>query len=244
MPHHQFVKLSRTVTTQWLVPQTRSRRIVVPDFDSIEGWGRVPKGLLVQLLSLSVDCNVGLAHQRHPVFYGPGEMSRSGSRHNARQARRSRPSRIVLELPKLLLGGHSEPTRRSPTARDEFALTHRWRRQSRANPSLKKKGINREFCSTAPRRGIRGKIGRRFQAVGEKFPTAQNREFIQPEQGIKSSHQGIEQPHQGIPVGVGMPPPPWELDQGARPRQIAQDRSTYYRFLAHRAICGSGTSGR
>jgi hypothetical protein len=37
------------------------------------------------------------------------------------------PSRIVLELPKLFLGGHSEPTRRSPTARDEFALTHRRR---------------------------------------------------------------------------------------------------------------------
>jgi hypothetical protein len=57
----------------------------------------------------------------------------------------------------------------------------------------------------APKGRIRGKLRQLLQAIGEKFPTTQNREFIRSEQGIKSIHQGIEQPHQGIPAGVGMP---------------------------------------
>ena len=87
--------------------------------------------------------------------------------------------------------------------------THRWRRQSRANPSLETRNsllagkiqeihrfwpLTSEFpieCTS----GIRD--------LRSKFPVNWNREIIVPEQGIKSADQGSVSPDQGRLSGSG-----------------------------------------
>jgi|SRR6516164_7770294 len=75
-----------------------------------------------------------------------------------------------------------------------FAWTHRWRRQSRANPSLtpnsllagKMQGIPSIVGSTA-RQAERKRAP--SQWLTSQFPTHRSREFFTPLQGIKSGDQ-------------------------------------------------------
>jgi hypothetical protein len=80
--------------------------------------------------------------------------------------------------------------------------TPRWRRQSRANPSLnqipcyagKIQGISSIFSLGRP---DSGRNDHNNQCLTSKFPTQRNRELIGPYQGIKSAYQGIKSTYQG-----------------------------------------------
>ena len=92
-------------------------------------------------------------------------------------------------------------------------VTPRWRRQSRANPSLK--SANSLLAGTLQGiSSIRGSAARKWQqkrainqSVMSQFPTHPNREFFTALQGIKIGDQGNCRPHQGIPSRPPFGPP-------------------------------------
>jgi hypothetical protein len=82
--------------------------------------------------------------------------------------------------------------------------TRCWRRQSRANPSLKPNSllagkIQGILFVWASECDYWPEINSRIQWFTTQFPTHRNREFNSALQGINSGHQGIFSPDQGIP---------------------------------------------